>query len=95
MLVIIQGSSRVEFGGPYGIIMTIEKSDVVIIPVGVAHKKIDDTDGFICMGAYPEGRYDMHYGKDGERPGTDENIKKVPLPDNDPLYGNDGPLVKN
>lgn len=96
VLVVIKGSAQVQFGGPNGITLTIEKGDVVIIPAGVAHKKIADTDGFVCMGAYPEGQeYDMNYGKGGERPVTDENIKNVPLPENDPLYGNDGPLIKN
>jgi hypothetical protein len=37
----------------------------------------------------------MNYGKQGERPGTDENISKVPLPDADPVYGIGGPLIKN
>jgi uncharacterized protein YjlB len=96
VLVAIKGSAQVQFGGPNGITLTIEKGDVVIIPAGVAHKKIDDTDGFTCVGAYPEGqRNDMNYGKGGERPVTDQNIKKVPLPENDPIYGSDGPLIKN
>ena len=95
-LVVLNGSARVQFGGPNGIPVTIEKGDVAIIPAGVAHKKIDDADGFSCMGAYPQGQqFDMNYGRGGERPKTDENIRNVPFPENDPLYGNDGPLVKN
>ena len=96
VMVMLSGSARVQFGGPNGIALTVEKGDVVIIPAGVVHKKMDDADGFSCMGAYPQGQqYDMNYGRKGERPKTDENIKEVPLPENDPLYGNDGPLVKN
>lgn len=94
-LVAIRGSARVQFGGPEGIILTFEKGDVVVIPAGVAHCRVDNAEGFSCLGAYPEGqRYDMNYGKAGERPGVDENIRTVPLPENDPVYGNDGPLVK-
>jgi uncharacterized protein YjlB len=96
VLVVLTGSARVQFGGSNGITLALEKGDVVVIPAGVAHKKINETDGFSCLGAYPEGQqYDMNYGKKGERPETDENIKNVPLPESDPLYGNDGPLVKN
>jgi uncharacterized protein YjlB len=96
VLVALKGSARVQFGGPNGITLTFEQGDVVIIPAGVAHMKLDEADGFTCMGAYPDGReYDMNYGKPGERPSVDENIKKVPLPENDPLYGADGPLIKN
>ena len=96
ILVTLRGSCRVQFGGPSGLTLSFEKGDVVIIPAGVAHKKIDDTDGFQCLGAYPDGQdFDMNYGKPEESPGADENIKRVPIPENDPLYGNDGPLVKN
>ena len=96
ILVVLKGSARVQFGGPNGITLAIEKGDAVVIPAGVAHKKIEDADGFSCLGAYPDGQqYDMQYGKKGERPQTDENVRQVPLPANDPLYGNDGPLVKN
>jgi uncharacterized protein YjlB len=96
VLVALTGSARVQFGGPNGITLDFEKGDVVIIPAGVAHKKIDESNGFACLGAYPEGQeYDMHYGKPEERPDVDNNIRNVPLPENDPLYGSDGPLIKN
>lgn len=96
VIIVTKGSVRVQFGGPNGISLTLEKGDVVIIPAGVAHKKIDDADGFLCVGAYPNGQeYDMNYGDKAERPRADENIKNLPLPENDPLYGKDGPLIKN
>lgn len=96
VLVALEGSARVQFGGPNGVALTFEKGDVVIIPAGVAHCRIDDADGFVCMGAYPEGqKYDMNYGKEGEHPRADKNIRAVPLPESDPIYGNDGPLIKN
>lgn len=96
VLVVLKGSARVQFGGPNGITLPLEKGDVVVIPAGVAHKRVDDADGFSCMGAYPQGQeYDMNYGKPQERPRADENIKDVALPENDPLYGSDGPLGKN
>jgi uncharacterized protein YjlB len=96
VLVAMRGSARVQFGGPNGIILTFEKGDVVVIPAGVSHCRVDKEDGFSCLGAYPEGQhYDINYGKAAERPRADENIRKVPLPENDPVYGNDGPLLKN
>jgi len=96
VLVCLQGSARVQFGGPNGITLIFEKGDVVVIPAGVAHKKADDSSDFRCMGAYPDGQdYDMNYGKSEDRARVDENIKKVERPSNDPLYGSDGPLTKN
>lgn len=96
VLVALNGSAQVQFGGPNGLSLSFEAGDVVIIPAGVAHKKVESTEGFACLGAYPDGRdYDLLYGEDGERPKADENIRRVPVPGNDPLYGSDGPLVKN
>lgn len=96
ILVALKGSCRVQFGGPNGVTITLGRGDVAIIPAGVAHKKISDADGFQCLGAYPAGQeYDMNYGKPEERPAADERIHKVPMPESDPLYGTDGPLIKN
>ena len=96
VLVALKGSAHVQFGGPNGIALTFAQGDVIIIPAGVAHMKVNDADGFSCMGAYPDGQaYDMNYGKPEERPRSHENIRKVPLPQHDPLYGNDGPLIRN
>ena len=67
--------------------------DVLLIPAGVAHKNIGSSTDFKCVGAYPEGRdFDINLGKSGERPGTDKNIRKVPIPKLDPLYGKEGCL---
>lgn len=91
VLVALRGSARVQFGGPDGITLTFERGDVVIIPAGVAHRKVDETSDFACMGAYPDGqKYDMQYHKSDKN-----NLKSVPLPGNDPIYGSDGPLIKN
>jgi uncharacterized protein YjlB len=96
VLAIVQGNARIQFGGPSGVSVFLEKGDMVIIPAGVAHKNLGDEQEFVCIGAYPDGQnYDMNYGKEGERPGTDENIRQVPLPETDPAYGAEGPLVKN
>lgn len=96
VLVALGGTAHLQLGGPNGIALTFEEGDVVIIPAGVAHMKVNETDDFACMGAYPDGQqYDLHYGKPGERPAVDQKIRMVPLPQFDPVYGNDGPLVKN
>lgn len=93
---VFQGSARIQFGGPNGIALLLEKGDVVIIPAGVAHKSIDVYDNFMCVGAYPKGQeYDMNYGHEQEREKARENIRKLPLPVTDPVYGTHGPLQSN
>lgn len=91
---ICRGKARVQMGGPDGVILDVSAGDAVVIPAGVAHKKITASGDFLVVGAYPQGqRWDMNDGSPGERPRTDRNIRNVPLPDADPVLGGDGPLL--
>jgi uncharacterized protein YjlB len=95
VLGVCSGTAEVQFGGPDGATFRLSKGDVVVLPAGTAHKNLSSDRSFLVVGAYPDGMsYDMNRGKDGERPEVLENIKQVPLPENDPVYGTDGPLLK-
>ncbi len=95
VLAVIEGSSRIQFGGPSGISLMLEQGDVIVIPAGVAHKNLGGEENFKVIGAYAGGRdYDMNHGKESERPKADENIRQVPLPESDPVFGMSGPLIK-
>jgi uncharacterized protein YjlB len=86
VLGICKGKATLQLGGEKGIKITVEKGDVLIIPAGVAHRNLGKAEDVKCVGAYPNGMdYDMNYGKAGERPGTDKNIKKVAVPSTDPV----------
>jgi uncharacterized protein YjlB len=92
---IYAGSCEAQIGGDSGIQIHLDTGDVLIIPAGVAHRCVTATEDFRCIGAYPEGRdFDINTGGPGERPTTDGNIKKLPLPKLDPLYGKEGHLLK-
>jgi uncharacterized protein YjlB len=96
VLGVIQGKCTLQLGGDRSLKQVIEQGDVIVLPAGVAHKNIESSDDFTCVGAYPKGAdYDLNYGKEEEHPKVVENIKKVPLPDTDPLYGKEGPLLDN
>ncbi|RYD72699.1 MAG: hypothetical protein EOP53_21455 [Sphingobacteriales bacterium] len=89
------GNADVQFGGEHGVCIELDKGDVVVIPAGVAHKRLRASDDFTVLGAYPKGsEYNMKYGKPEERPEADEDIEKVDKPDNDPVYGNSGHLFE-
>lgn len=95
VLGVIHGSARVQFGGPNGPAFLLEAGDAVLIPAGVAHKAVDVYDDFACVGAYPEGQdYDIKTEKDN-RDEAIENIKKVPAPLADPVYGVEGPMIQD
>jgi len=94
VLVAYAGSARVQFGGERGVVATLKAGDAVIIPAGVGHRNVGASAGFRVVGAYPRGQvWDVCYGQADERPRSDDNIARVPLPVADPVFGQQGPLL--
>ena len=95
VLGVVGGSARLTFGGASGVTMEVEVGDVVVIPAGVGHKNEGSGAGFSVVGAYPRGQesYDLRTGEEGERPEVLENIRNVALPEQDPVFGEEGPLM--
>ena len=94
VLGIYSGRVRVQLGGPGGKPVTADAGDVLVIPAGVAHMNVAASGDFRVVGAYPAGTSpDMNTGKPGERPDTDRNIARLPMPASDPVEGRRGPLV--
>jgi uncharacterized protein YjlB len=88
------GWVNAQFGGPQGVKATARAGDVIVIPAGVAHKNLDQSNDFMVVGAYPRGqRWDMNTGRKGERPRADARIRKVPLPNADPVLGRKGAVT--
>ena len=93
VLGVYSGASTLRLGGEHGKNVEMRAGDVIVIPAGIAHQKIDASDDFGVVGAYPGGRdWDLLRGLPGERPKADHNIAALPIPDNDPVYGVKGPL---
>ncbi len=91
ILVCLQGSATVLFGGDNGTKATLEAGDAVLIPAGVAHKKLSSTWGFSIMGGYPQGfSPNMRYCKESELTSSLAEIAKVPKPAKDPVLGEQG-----
>ncbi len=51
-----RGRAEVQFGGPDGPVVPFEAGDVVLIPAGVSHCRVDDAPGYSSVGAYPPGQ---------------------------------------
>ncbi len=95
VLGVFRGRATIQFGGKHGIVLDVQAGDAVVIPAGVAHKSLRASRDFCAVGAYPAGQqWDSCTGKPSERPRTDRNIARVPLPQADPLYGPQGPLMQ-
>jgi uncharacterized protein YjlB len=93
VLGVYSGRATLRVGGERGTDVEVGAGDVIVIPAGVAHQNISASDDFGVVGAYPNGRdWDLLRGLRGERPKADHNIAALPAPENDPIYGAEGPL---
>ena len=95
MLGIASGRAKVEFGGAAGRALDVSAGDVVVLPAGVGHKRLDASPDLLVIGAYPRnGRFDQK--RPGELPfaAAERNVASVPLPEMDPVAGKTGPLMK-
>jgi uncharacterized protein YjlB len=96
VLGVVRASARIAFGGEAGVTVEVGAGDVVVIPAGVGHCNLGSSRDFLVVGAYPRGQsWYLRTGEPDERPGVLENIRKVPLPEKDPVFGNKGPLTKH
>jgi uncharacterized protein YjlB len=95
VLGVFSGSATLRLGGAQGTTVEVRLGDVIVVPAGVGHQNLGSSADFSVVGAYPGGRqWDLLRGLPGERPQADRNIAAVPLPDNDPVYGSNGPLKR-
>jgi uncharacterized protein YjlB len=93
VLGVYSGAATLRLGGEHGKNVEVHAGDVIVIPAGVAHQNISASNDLDVVGAYPGGRqWDLLRGLPGERPKADQNIAALPTPENDPIYGVEGPL---
>jgi uncharacterized protein YjlB len=70
---------------------------VVILAARVGHCNEGSSGAFSVIEACPRGQesYDLRTGEESERPEVLENIRNIPLPEADPKFGEDGPLLRH
>lgn len=87
------GRATVQLGGATGDLVSLNAGDVLILPAGTGHRRLEASDDFEIVGAYPEGRdYDTLTGNPEERPDNINRIDRVDKPTTDPVFGTTGPL---
>lgn len=95
VLGIARGTASVMLGGPQGRRFELSAGDAVVLPAGAGHRNTGSSADLLVVGAYPNGmRWDVRRGDPGERGEVMANLARVPLPDQDPVRGPDGPLVE-
>ena len=94
VLGICQGEAKVRLGGERGSVMTVKAGDALVLPAGTGHQNLGSSPDLLVVGAYPGGMdWDLCRGEPGAQEDERRNIQAVPLPENDPLFGRDGPLM--
>jgi uncharacterized protein YjlB len=83
----------VVLGGPNGHPVTLRAGDVVVIPAGVAHRNLRQTDNLLVIGAYPGGAaYNTRRGNPAELEEVTRAVGRVGVPGFDPVAGEDARL---
>lgn len=91
---VARGRAKVRFGGEGGADIDIGPGDVAILPAGTGHQCLWASPDLVVIGAYPRsGKYDLCRGSKAEHAKALATIPQVPMPDSDPVYGKDGPLL--
>lgn len=89
------GQARVMLGGEGGIEVTMAAGDVVVIPAGVGHCKLECDGRLGIVGAYPRGQHPDLGRPDPDRmPESLTAVAAVPMPAMDPVQGPQGELVR-
>lgn len=87
-----RGEAVVRLGGTGGVDRKIQAGEAALLPAGTGHRLIRSSGGFAVVGAYPGGRYPDQIRDDPvELPAAIKRRNAVPVPENDPLLGAEGP----
>jgi uncharacterized protein YjlB len=88
---ISMGSATIILGGTHGKKIKLSHGDIIIIPAGVAHKCLNSSPDFQCVGAYPQSKdYDINTGTVNEYEKAIKNMKELAFPQKDPVFGKEG-----
>ncbi|UCI06445.1 cupin [Mesorhizobium sp. B1-1-8] len=94
VLGIARGTAEVRFGGDKGEVLTVEAGDVAILPAGTGHQRLSSSADLLVVVAYPPfGTYDLCTTAE-QHDAALRTIPKIGLPEQDPVYGSEGPLLK-
>jgi uncharacterized protein YjlB len=95
VLGIARGRARVQFGGAQGQVLTVAAGDVVVLPAGTGHRKIESSGDLLVVGAYPDSvPVDQKRAGEADLAAARSAIARVPMPEMDPVQGTDGLLVR-
>jgi len=86
-----RGWMEVVLFGEGGVLVRVEAGDVIVLPAGVSHCMVGNSDDIQMVGGYPDGRdwdnvQQAHLGE-AERRDAAKRIMMLPIPARDPATG--------
>jgi len=91
---VLAGSAELMLGGPRGYTLRVAAGDALLLPAGTGHCLLENHGGFKVAGGYPAGQqWDIR--RDALTPDELHEMKALPFPACDPVYGDHGPLVEH
>ncbi|WP_426750570.1 cupin domain-containing protein [Myxococcus sp. Y35] len=94
VLGVASGTARLKLGGESGQEVTVSAGDVLVLPAGTGHRRLEASGDFLVVGGYPAGTgdYDLQRPDKATHAASVRRIAQVPLPEADPVTGKQGVL---
>lgn len=90
-----QGEVSLKIGGKGGKIISLQEGDDILIPAGTGHYSLNNNKYYKAIGGYPNGaEWDMIFDEKDKYDSAINRIRKIPIPEQDPVFGTEGILFK-
>lgn len=93
VLGIAGGQGRVVLGGPGGHQLTVSAGDILVLPTGTGHCRLQNSADFLVVGAYPPDQ-SWDICRSAPSATASERMRTLPFPISDPLTGTAGALTR-